>query len=484
MEEIDIASVVHRSIHGVVALVTRTLFIQIVSFVVNFLLTVYLSPAIFGIYFVVSAVIAFLQYFSDIGLAAALIQKKEAMTKEDLTTTFTIQQILVIATCAIALIFSPVIAKFYSLEGPGLLLLQSLVLAFFLSSLKTIPSILLERNLRFEKLVIPQIVETLAFNLTALILAIKGFGIASFTYAVLARGLLGVITIYIISPWKISLGISIPTAKRLLSYGIPFQANSFLALIKDDLLIAYAGKVLPLAQIGYIGFAQKWAFTPLRLIMDNIVRITFPSFSRLQHDTLHLAKAIEKSIFALAFLILPSLVGLVMLAPSFIMIIPRYQKWEPAVISLALFAVNAAFSGISAPLTNVLQAIGKIKIALYLMIFWTVLTWVLTPLAMHVVGFNGFAGASAAIALTSIYVFWLVKKYINFSLQPIIVPIFSSILLAVFLSLGNIIFAKNFLSICLLIVGGSILYIGTCFVLAREDMEKDFALIKQQFMRK
>lgn len=483
MEEIDIAVVVQRSIHGIFALVSRTLFIQIVSFVVNFLLTIYLSPTIFGVYFVVTAVIAFLSYFSDIGLAAALIQKKEPLTKEDLTTTFTIQQVLVITSCILALIASPFLAKFYNLKTPGLFLLESLIAAFFFSSLKTIPSILLERELKFDKLVIPQIVETLAFNIVALTLAIKGFGIASFSYAVLARGVLGLIAIYIIAPWKVSLGISIPTAKRLLSYGIPFQANSFLALIKDDLLIAYAGKVLPLAQVGYIGFAQKWAYTPLRLIMDNIIRITFPSFSRLQHDAGHLGKAIEKSLFALSFLIFPSLVGLVILAPTFITIIPRYQKWEPATASLIFFAINACFAGISSPLTNVLQALGKIKIALYLMIFWTTATWVLTPLALHIFGYNGFAGVAALISLTSAFVIVLAKRYVAFSMRPVIVPLFASFVLGLFLLIGNAVFTKDIVHVVLLITGGALLYLGVCFLLARNEIIKDIIFVKSQFIK-
>ncbi|HEX8965031.1 MAG TPA: oligosaccharide flippase family protein, partial [Patescibacteria group bacterium] len=137
MEELDIASVTRRSIQGVFALVTRTLFIQIISFIVNFLLTIFLTPEIFGIYYVVSAVIAFLSYFSDIGLAAALIQKKEALTPEDLKTTFTIQQILVISAVGLALIATPWINRFYGLRQGGEFLLFSLIIAFFLSSLKT-----------------------------------------------------------------------------------------------------------------------------------------------------------------------------------------------------------------------------------------------------------------------------------------------------------------------------------------------------------
>jgi len=77
MQEIDIATIKHRSIKGVFSLVSRTFLIQFIGQVVTFLLTVYLSPADYGLFFLVSTVITFLTYFSDIGLAAALIQKKK-----------------------------------------------------------------------------------------------------------------------------------------------------------------------------------------------------------------------------------------------------------------------------------------------------------------------------------------------------------------------------------------------------------------------
>ncbi|PIZ99303.1 MAG: hypothetical protein COX78_02015, partial [Candidatus Levybacteria bacterium CG_4_10_14_0_2_um_filter_35_8] len=264
MEELNIAAVTKRSINGVFALVSRTFVIQLITFVTNFLLTVFLSPTVFGVYFVVSAAIAFLGYFSDIGLAAALIQKKEQITDQELRTTFTIQQILVVTIVIIALLLSNFIGLFYNLNKAGIYLFDALAIAFFLSSLKTIPSIILERNLHFHKLIIPQIVETIFFSVTVVVLAVNGYGVTSFTIAVLARGISGFIAMYIVAPWKIGFGFSREIASKLLSFGVPFQLNSLLALAKDDLLVIYLGKVLPLAQVGYIGFAQKWAFTPLR----------------------------------------------------------------------------------------------------------------------------------------------------------------------------------------------------------------------------
>lgn len=484
MEELDIAAVTKRSIHGVFALVSRTFVLQLIAFATNVILTIYISTFAYGVYTVVTAVIAFLQYFSDIGLAGALIQKKENLTSEDLATTFTIQQGLILFCVILALSLSPFIGKFYHLDTAGFYLLVALIVSFFLSSLKTIPSVILERNLRFEKLVIPQIVEQIVFSVTVLFCAVKGMGVTSFTYAVLARGIFGLITMYIVAPWMPRIHFSKETAKRLLSFGVPFQLNSFLGLIKDDLFLAFVGKVLPFSQVGYIGFAQKWAFTPLRLIMDNIIRITFPSFSRLQHEKEFLGKAVEKSLFTLALLIFPALVGLVVLAPLFITVVPRYEKWEPALISLAFFAINAGFASFSTPLTNALNAIGKIKTTLYLMVFWTTATWVITPIMIVVYGYNGVSMASAIIGVSSIAVIYITKKYINFSvINFLAVPLISSFIMGAVIYFLSTILPHTVLSIVELIAVGSALYFASVFLMARREVIADLQSIRKHLVK-
>ena len=119
MSELDIALIKKRSVSGVIALTSRTFVLQIIAFSATFLLTIFLSPSIFGVFYVVSAVISFLGYFSDIGLAAALIQKKSELTEDDLITTFTIQQTLVTIVVSLAFLFSPFITSFYALEDAG-----------------------------------------------------------------------------------------------------------------------------------------------------------------------------------------------------------------------------------------------------------------------------------------------------------------------------------------------------------------------------
>src|SRR3990172_1912201 len=404
MEDFDLDVVARKSVRGIFALVSRTFFIQVLSIAASFILTIFLDPGSYGVFFVVSSLVVFLTYFQDIGLAAALIQKKEEVTKEELRSTFTLQQILVLLIVIPVLIFSKDIAVFYKLNASGYVLLISLTISFFLSSLRTIPTVILERKLDFKKLVIPQIAENLVYNMTLILMAIGGYGVTSFTVAIVLRSIVGLIIIYIISPWRIGFAFDRKILKGLMSFGIPFQINSLLALVKDDLINIYIGKVLPLTQVGYIGFAQKWAFLPLRLVMDNVIKIMFPSLSRLQHDKNALRVVIEKSLFVISFFIMPTAVGFIMLSPYFIDLIPSYQKWAPAYISIVFFALNTVVGSLSTPITNFLYATGKAKITLYFMAGWTALSWILTPVFILWYGYSGVAIASFLVALSTLSV--------------------------------------------------------------------------------
>lgn len=490
MQDADVVSIpqfeeiAKKSVKGLFALVTRTFFIQVVSVIASFILTIYLTPEAFGVFFVVSAVVVFLNYFQDIGLAASLIQKKEEPTVIELRSTFTFQQILVLAVTIPVGIFAPQIAAFYNLDNAGLVLLYALLFSFLASSLKTIPTVLLERSLNFHKLVVPQIVENLAYNVCLIVFAISGFGIYSFTIAVLARSVLGLIVIYWIQKWPIGLSLHKSSLKKLLSFGVPFQANSLLALVKDDLFNVYLAKVLPLAQVGFIGFGQKWAFLPMRLFMDNIIKITFPSFSRLQHDKDGLRKAIEKTMFLISVCIFPTAVGIFFFSEPLVSFIPRYQKWEPAITVLVFFAASTVLSSLSTPLTNILNAIGKVKITLYFMVMWTVLTWTLNPLFIYWYGYNGVGFASLIISFSSVFVFIVAKRFVDFSIiKPVYPAIIASFIMGAFAFFTQAVTIS--ISFFILdVIFATLIYFVMLYVLARSEIHKTikfvFASIKKE----
>jgi len=466
-----------NTIFSAISLFFQSGYSAILGFAANLALTILLTPKIFGIYYTVLSLIAILNYFSDIGLSASLIQKKE-INDDDIKTTFTIQQTLILTIITIGFFATNPIISFYKLPVEGKYLYWSLLFSFFLSSLKTIPSILLERKIEFQKIVLVQIVENTFFYLTVIILAVLNFSLNSFTVAVIFRSLVGLVLIYKISPWSIKIGINKNSAKKLLSFGLPFQISSFLALVKDDLLTLYLGKTLGFEVLGYLGWAKKWAESTLRMIMDSLSRVLFPLFSRIQEDKEKLKNTVEKIIFYQSLIIIPSIFGLMIVMEKLVFLIPKYQKWQTALPFFYLFSLSSLFSSFSTPFINLLNGLGKVKISFNFMVFWTISTWILTPILTKIYGGIGFPVTLLILSSTFIIVIFITKKVVNFSFIKNVLPsFFSSIIMffSVFLFFNFL--PLNFFYLFLGIFFGIIIYLFTLRFIFQIDPIKEIKIL-------
>lgn len=402
-----------RSFISVMSLFFQSGYSAILGLIANLILTILLAPKIFGIYITVLSIISFLNYFSDVGLAASLIQKKE-VNDEDLKTTFTIQQFLILSLIGIGFFTTDFIQSFYNLPKEGVYLYWALLFSFFISSLKTIPSVFLERKIQFQKIVFVQIIENTVFYILVSVLAILGFGLASFTIGVVARSIIGLIAIYTISPWMPRIGISRESLKKLLSFGIPFQASSFLAVFKDDLIILYLGKVLGFEGVGYIGWAKKWADAPLRIIMDNVSKVVFPLIARFQDQKDKIRNLAEKMLHYQTLILAPAYLIAVIIMPHLVNIIPKYAKWQPALPLFYIFCLSSLIVSFSAPFMNLYNALGKVKITFSFMAFFTSLIWILTIVLISNYGVLGFPMAHLIVSISFFLVFFKAKQEFGF----------------------------------------------------------------------
>ncbi|HUQ85044.1 MAG TPA: oligosaccharide flippase family protein [Candidatus Limnocylindrales bacterium] len=465
MEELDFATLGKQSVRGVLALISQTFILQIISATALVIVLSVLSPGDVGVFVAVTAMRRVIDFFTDFGFGAALVQKKTELTLEDLRTSFTIQFGMTFLIFVGVVLLRDVIAEYLKLNSQGENLLLALVFTVFLSSFKTIPSILLERKIQFQKLVVPQVAESLAYNVLLVILVLNGFRLDSYTYAFLAAGMIGIPFYYYVSPWKIGFGID-RKALMNLKFGIQFQAKNILAVIKDDLLTVILIRFLTFKEIGYIGFGQRIAFLPYRYIVDSVTKVTFSAYSRIQEDTEILRKAIEKSLFFISSLMFPILLGIVLTVPYFIEYFPKWHnKWEPAIVSIIFFSLNAAFASLSNILINVLDATGHIKKTLNLMIIMTIITWALTPLFIIKFGFNGVPIVSFIVTMTLGYCVYLVKKIIDFNFtKNISKALICSVIMGVVTYIYLQLFVKDMLTLFIGVAVGGIIY-GSCFYL-------------------
>ena len=457
--EIGLDTIKERSVTGVIALTGRYFVLYVMALIAQIFLGIYLTPAEWGVFALASAVTDFLVYFSDVGLAASLIQSEKEISDDDLKTTFTIQQALVISLLLILVIFSSKIGTVFGLERPGMMLLYALGFSLFLSSLRTIPTVLLERKIEFHKIAFVNVAEAAIYYSLLVFSAARGAGINSFTYAIVGRAIVGVVLMYIVSPWIPKFGISWSSLKRLLAFGVPYQANTLIALAKDRGTTLLLGKILGLEALGILDWAQKWSQISLRIVLDSVTKVTFPAFSRMQKEREHLPRSVTRSIFFITLLAFPAITGLVILAPVVIQIIPKYEKWTPALLPLTFFAVNAIFAAFTTQLTNLLNAIGKIKITFYLMIMWGSLTLLVIPYLAGRYGANGAALGYAIVSSSSVVAVYLAKRYVNFSLSDSVVkPFLAASAMAVVLIIVRGALPPTVYSLSILVIVGVAVY--------------------------
>lgn len=413
LDHSDITSFKKKSISGAISYTVRSLALYGVGLATSLILGGYLSVEEFAVYGIVTQVVGILQFFSDVGLGPALIQMKEAPTLKQYRLVFTVQQALswLIFAIIAGIVFSGVLDQKIGSAGNWILL--SLGFSFPLSSLKIIPAIKLERKLDFSKLVIPNIFEQLVYSILLVWLVIGGYGVISYAYAIAARAIVGVIAMYSLVRWPIGVSFDLEEFKTVIGTGVKFQLSDFLARIKDNLFYLILGLWLPSTQYGYIIWSKSWSQVPYMLTVQNVIAITFPAYSRLQSDKKLLGKAIDKTIFFITASIFPVLVGMIVFIYPFTELVPSYHKWQPTLITFTLFTLSIAWAAVSTPLTNTLNAIGKINDTLKLMIMWTALTWILTPILVFQFGFNGVALAAFLISFTSLAPIYIVRQHVN-----------------------------------------------------------------------
>ena len=479
-DELDLHLITKRTINGIVALISRQFLLILINLSAKFIVSSYLAISGFGLYTVVTAVQRVISFFTDFGLGAALVQKKSELEDDDITTTFTLQFFITLTVFITVFLFRGKISDIFNLDSTAENLLLTLVFCIFLSSFKIIPSILLERHIKFERLVIPQIIEQLSFNIILVFLLLRNFELNSYTFAFLISSFISIPIYYYIRPWKISFGISRKALSHL-KYGTQYQAKNILATIKDDFLTLFLTRFLTFTQIGYIGFAQQWSFMIYRFVVDSVTKVTFSTYARMQESGSYLGKAVEKSLFYISLIMFPAVAGVILIFPHLITLVPKWNnKWEPAVISFVFFSLNAGVSSLSNILVNVLDAKSKVKVTLNLMVIWTILTWVLTPLFIVYFGYNGVALASFLVTLSIGYTVYLVKKIINFNfINSIFKPLVSSLIMSLFVYSFLRILPLSLIVLLFVILVGGLVYFMCIYLLAKDELYQGMKVFKR-----
>lgn len=386
----DIQELKARSLSGIGTLVGRQVLVKAIFLAGNILLARILVPEVFGVFAIVSFVVQFFSTFGDVGLGAALIQKKVELGREEISTTFWVQQLLVWVVVSLALVAAPLALRIYpSLPDEAVTLIRVMAFSFWLSSLKTIPVILAERSLRFNRIAWVDISENFIFQTSAVLFALAGFEVWSFIFAALLRGATGVAVIYGLAPWRPAFVFRFASVSGLVRFGLPYQLNNLLAFVKEALVPLFLGTYSGAAAVGYVNWAKTVAFAPL-VLSEGFGRVSFPAFSRIQEDRTYLTRAVERSVRMMTLVLFPISCIMVAVGPELISVVFT-DKWIPGLWVYYLFCTSPLVIGVMLPMYNAILSLGKSSIILKMNLLLLLLEWAIAIPCVVSFGFVGIA---------------------------------------------------------------------------------------------
>jgi PST family polysaccharide transporter len=377
-----------RARRGIKLLLGRQIVLQILMFGGGIVLARVLEPSEFGLYAITTFLVGIFSLFGEFGLAPSFIQRKNELTDLDLSVGFTLQQIVTTVVVAALFLLAPYLVSLYPKAPPETIwLVRVLAFSLYLTSWRSMSALQLERHMRYDRVVWVEVLENVSYQIIAVVLALAGYGVWSFIWATLVRGVLGTVLMFLVAPWRIRFRLDRAIAKDILGFGIPFQLqaviNQMANWVTPTLVAIWVG---PQA-VGYLSWALANGRRPLVLV-DNVMRVAFPHFSRIQNDREEVERTLSRY---LTYLLLAAglwLSVMVVAGPLLVKLIYT-EKWSPAIPALMLYSIVLGSDMIIWMVSVTLNSLGKVRFATRYTLLRNLAVIGLSVVLVFFMGFNG-----------------------------------------------------------------------------------------------
>ena len=355
-----------------------------------------LTPEVFGLYAILFFVITLAVRGSELGLGAALIQRRDLDLARGLSAAFTATFALALVLGAAIVAAAPLLARWPGVTSEVTAPIRWLALLVVLSSLRMPAMVLLERRLAYLPLTIAETADTVTFNVVAIAAAVAGAGLWSFVLGALAARVANLAVLWAATRWRPTVRWNRDELVPVLKFGLLVQTGVLIGVAGDAVVPTFVTARSGVAAVGYLNWAAAVAFLPLQVV-SVAGRVLFPALSSLQAEPARFAEATERALNRVTTILYPAAALLLAGADPVVRLVFG-EAWAPAVPAVRCFCLSAIIGGTSTIFVHALYGLGRPDLVLRLNVASAAFVWVLTVALVPRVGFVGFAVASAALA--------------------------------------------------------------------------------------
>jgi len=471
----------HKIVGGVAWNAVGLIIDNSLQMLVKLILARLLVPEVFGIIGFATVFIGMIQVFSDLGMTAALIQRKDKhLTPIDYDTAYwagIAWSIFLIAV--LSFIIGPIAASFYN-ENLLITIIPVLSISLLLRNSRAVHIVNITREMDFKKLVLPRNISRILASIGAIILAILGFGVWSIVFQSVTTDVFIAIIYSYVSPWKPQRRFSKKSFKNIFGFGVYTTGTNIFNYLTGNIDYLLIGKLLGAHSLGVYTLGFNLTYVVRGQIMNVINSVFYPVYSKTQDDLETTKKYYFKVIKYNCIVIYPLMIGLILLAKPLV-IFGLGAKWAESIIPMQYMAAAGLVHLLTSSNTVLLRGLGKPKLELIFSVIKTL--GVNIPFIVLGVIFNGIIGAAQGLFLAKIVIFFInnytLRKVAGIKFSEILGNAGSLFILTVLTSL-TVFFVSGYIFLALIFL----IYFAIHIKISWSDMKQLFTFYKNMKSKK
>jgi teichuronic acid exporter len=330
---------------------------QVVALVMGIILARLLSPNEFGVIAIVNMIVYYANSFTNFGLNNALIQNSD-INEDHINTVFTIDFFISTFLCLLTFISADYIGLYFN-NASVALVLKWMSLYYLITTFHSIPIVLLRKKLDYAFLTILEFFEALITSVFAIYLATLGYSYWSIVISSLAVQALTAIVLMFKTHWLPKFMIGKDMAD-LYSFGLWNFIRAQLDLLVSKVDYFVIGRFLGVYTLGIYEKSFELTGRAMSGISMPINGVFFPVFSRIKDDVKMVRHVFLQASSMLALICYPILLGLVSVAPNFV-ISCLGPQWKGAIVPIQVLAIASMFKVLFGMVANVNVVVGKYR---------------------------------------------------------------------------------------------------------------------------
>jgi len=337
-----------------------------------------LAPSDFGLMALITATIAFVQVFSDMGISTAIIHHQK-ISQEALSTLYWINVLASAVLMLLLILLSPFIAEWY--HEPRMQMLLVLVsFSFLISALGQQLRVMAEKNLHFQPLAIIDLAASLIGFAVSVSVAYTGGGVFALVAGMLCNTLVTSALSWLIlsKGWRPLLRLKLSDAWDFLSAGAYMMGFSLTNTFNIQMDILIGGRMLGGTSLGAYSMSKDVNFRLAMIINPIVTRVGFPVMSKAQDDKALLKSIYLKTLRMTSSVNFPLYIMIAVFSPEIVRIMFGTQ-WQESVPLLRILALWGLVRSTGNPVGSLVMAIGRTKWMFWWnfiqMLLWTPIFW-------------------------------------------------------------------------------------------------------------